>query len=202
MQRERITPERIRRFNCPEGTKQAFLWDTEAPRLAVRATAGAKAFIFESKLNRLTIRITIGDVRAWGIEEERDAVTGDVIRPGARQEARRLQTLIDQGIDPRQEKADRIAAAEEKKEQAAAREVTVGEAWSAYVAARSPKWGEHHRKAHAKAVAPGGEPVTRGRKKGQGEQTLPGMVHPLLSIRLADLNARACPGKWCKSVRD
>src|SRR5574337_254395 len=97
MQRERLTPDRIRRFSCPVAVKQTFLWDTEAPRLAVRATAGAKSFIFEAKLNRQTIRRTIGDVRAWTLED-------------ARAEARRLQTLIDQGTDPRQEEADRIAA--------------------------------------------------------------------------------------------
>lgn len=89
MQRERLNPERIRRFNCPENTKQAFLWDTVAPRLAVRATAGAKSFIFEAKLNRQTIRRTIGDVRAWNLDD-------------ARAEANRLQTLLDQGIDPRE----------------------------------------------------------------------------------------------------
>lgn len=89
MQRERLTPDRIRRFSCPVAVKQTFLWDTEAPRLAVRATAGAKSFIFEAKLNRQTIRRTIGDVRAWTLED-------------ARAEARRLQTLIDQGTDPRE----------------------------------------------------------------------------------------------------
>ena len=102
MQRERLTPERIRRFACPEGAKQVFLWDTEAPRLAVRATAGAKSFIFEAKLDRRTIRATIGDVRAWNLDD-------------ARAEARRLQTLIDQGTDPREQKRERIAAAEAKR---------------------------------------------------------------------------------------
>ncbi|MGD9710174.1 MAG: tyrosine-type recombinase/integrase [Halothiobacillaceae bacterium] len=102
MQRERLTPERIRRFTCADGTAQSFLWDTEAPRLAVRATAGAKSFIFESKLDRRTVRVTIGDVRAWNLDD-------------ARTEARRLQTEIDQGNDPRQQKAERIAAAEAKR---------------------------------------------------------------------------------------
>ena len=48
MQRERLTPDRIRRFVCTAGKAQAFLWDSVAPRLAVRATLGAKSFIFES----------------------------------------------------------------------------------------------------------------------------------------------------------
>ncbi len=103
MQRERLTPERIRRFAGAEVAGQAFLWDTEAPRLAVRATTGAKSFIFESKLNRRTIRVTIGDVRAWTLDN-------------ARTEARRLQTLIDQGTDPREQKRERIAAAEAARE--------------------------------------------------------------------------------------
>ena len=106
MQRERLSVDRIRRFNVGEGVKQAFLWDTEVPRLAVRATAGAKSFIFETKLNRQTIRRTIGSVSVWGIED-------------ARVEARRLQTLIDRGIDPREldrQEADGKAAALAKQE--------------------------------------------------------------------------------------
>jgi hypothetical protein len=98
-ERERLTPDRIRRKTLPAEVAQAFLWDTDAPRLAVRVTAGSKAFIFEAKLNRQTVRVTIGDVRAWNLDAARD-------------EARRLQTMIDQGIDPRQEKADRLAAVE------------------------------------------------------------------------------------------
>jgi integrase len=89
MQRERLTLTRIAAFNCPEGKKQAFLWDTDAPRLAVRTTTGSKSFVFESKLNRQTIRITIGDVRNWNLDD-------------AREMARHLQTLVDRGTDPRE----------------------------------------------------------------------------------------------------
>ena len=55
MNRERLTVGRINALCLPDGAKQIFLWDSEMPRLAVRATAGAKVFIFESKLNRQTI---------------------------------------------------------------------------------------------------------------------------------------------------
>jgi integrase len=123
MQRARLTPDRIRRFICPPDKRQVFLWDTVAPRLAVRATAGAKAFVFESKLNRVTVRVTIGDVNAWPLEsvwrgkgkDRREA------RRGAREEANRLSALVNQGIDPRDEKRARIAkaAAEKAEEQAA-----------------------------------------------------------------------------------
>ncbi|HEY9192523.1 MAG TPA: preprotein translocase, partial [Methyloversatilis sp.] len=69
MNRERLTLPRIAGFSCPVGKVQAFLWDIDMPRLAVRATAaGAKSFVFEGKLDRQTIRITIGDVRVWTID--------------------------------------------------------------------------------------------------------------------------------------
>ncbi|NMG15511.1 integrase family protein [Aromatoleum bremense] len=108
MQRERLTPDRIRRFACPDGTKQAFLWDTVAPRLAVRATAGAKSYIFEAKMNRQTIRRTIGDVRAWNLDD-------------ARAEANRLQVLVESGTDPREldrKEAEAKAAAKAAQEAA------------------------------------------------------------------------------------
>ena len=108
MQRERLTLARIAAFKCPEGRQQAFIWDTDAPRLAVRATAGAKSFIFEAKLGRQTIRRTIGDVKNWKLDE-------------AREEARRLQTLVDKGADPRElerEQAEAKARAKAAKQAA------------------------------------------------------------------------------------
>ena len=176
MQRERLTTDRIRRFSCPPDAKQSFLWDTDAPRLAVRATAGAKSFIFEAKLNRQTIRVTIGDVRAWNLDD-------------ARTEARRLQTLIDQGIDPRQDKADKLAAIEAKREDARRVEAPALEAWGAYIEARRPKWGARHLADHENVAKEGGEARTRGRRKGEGDKTLPGALRPLLLLPLAQIDA-------------
>ncbi|MCM8612457.1 integrase family protein [Accumulibacter sp.] len=99
--RERLTLPRITAFTCPAGQHQAFLWDSDVPRLAVRATAGSKAFFFQSKMDGQVVRITIGSVVAWTIA-------------AARAEACRLQTMIDQGADPRAEKRERIAAAARK----------------------------------------------------------------------------------------
>jgi integrase len=70
----------------------------------VRITGnGAKSFVFEGKLDRATIRRTIGSTGAWTIES-------------ARKEANRLQALLDQGIDPREldreKKAEKIAKGE------------------------------------------------------------------------------------------
>lgn len=185
MQRERLTPDRIRRFTCPDGAKQAFLWDTDAPRLAVRATTGAKSFTFESKLNRQTIRATIGDVRAWNLDD-------------ARTEARRLQTLVDQGIDPRQEKAERIAATEAKREEARRAKVLALDAWNTYIDARKARWSEAHYAAHLKVSKEGGDPITRGRKVRKDGKTLPGNLRPLLELPLNQIDAERVQS-WLKA---
>ncbi len=171
MERVRLTNERIAGFTCPSDKQQVFLWDTEAPWLAVRATTGAKSFIFESKLHRRTIRITLGDVRAWALGSVWSG-KGDArreIQRGAREEASRLKTIIDQGRDPRKVAADELAAeqaqqyeaaaAEAAKEAAALRRLTtVGEAWEKYTA-NPPKrngkpWGERHLFDHKKLMLP------------------------------------------------
>ena len=180
MQRERLTPDRIRRFNCPEGAKQGFLWDTDAPRLAVRATSGAKSYIFESKLHRQTIRQTIGDVRAWNLDD-------------ARAEARRLQTLVDQGIDPRQERADKLVALEVQREEAKRIEAPALVAWADYIEARRSKWGARTLADHQSMVSEGGKPKTRGRKKGEGDTTQPGILRALLSRPLERIDADPLP---------
>ncbi|MCB1955748.1 MAG: integrase family protein [Rhodocyclaceae bacterium] len=107
MNRERLTPTRIAAFACPEGKQQGFIWDTEVPRLAVRASGSAKSFIFEAKLAGRTVRVTIGAVDVWAV--------GD-----ARIEARRLQTLVDKGIDPRDERREKDEAREARKSAAEA----------------------------------------------------------------------------------
>lgn len=201
MERIKLTLERIAAFGCPEGKQQAFLWDTEAPGLAVRATAnGAKAFIFESKLNRRTIRITLGDVRAWVLKSV--WANGKEIQRGAREEANRLKTLIDQGKDPRQVTADEMAAIEARQqEQAAAalaedekarrNQITVGEVWGRYIEARRAKWSERHLFDHQKVIKP-------ERTKGEGDtaRTLTaGVLASLAPLPLSALTPQRI-GEW------
>ncbi|EXI67712.1 MAG: site-specific tyrosine recombinase XerC [Candidatus Accumulibacter adjunctus] len=183
MNRERLTPDRIRRLPLPEGAGQSFTWDTDAPRLAVRVTAGAKSFIFESKLNRRTVRVTIGDTRVWTLSAARD-------------EARRLQAMTDQGLDPRQEKRERIAAAQAKGAEEEAKKIELEriakpalDAWQAYLAARSPRWSQSHIGDHATVSKEGGEPRTQGRRPGESDKTLPGILRPLLLLPLAQIDA-------------
>ncbi|MFD1893367.1 integrase family protein [Ottowia beijingensis] len=170
-----LTAGAIERLSCPTGKQQAFLRDSKAPGLRVRVTAaGAKAYVFEAKLNRQTIRRTIGDVRAWTIEQ-------------ARAEANRLRVTLDAGQDPRELERERQAKAQAAKAAQAAQAVTVGETWAAYMQARRAHWGARHHADHAKLIRPGGEKAKRG-TRGRGV-TIAGPLHPLMALRLGELDA-------------
>jgi integrase len=201
MERIRLTLERIADFTCPPAKQQAFLWDTEAPGLAVRVTsAGAKSYIFESKLRRQTIRITLGDVRAWvlgsvwsGKGDERKE-----IQRGAREEASRLKTIIDLGKDPRQVAADEVEAEQAKRDDRAAanladdvaarrNQITVGEVWAAYIDERRDKWSPLHLLDHQKVIAP---------ERTKGARTLTaGVLASLAPLPLSALTAERI-GAW------
>jgi integrase len=189
--RERLTPDRIRRFECPADCAQAFLWDSEAPGLALRATrAGAKSLVFQRKLGGTAIRITIGDPQAWPLNSIWQGKGDDrrEMQRGAREEAKRLGTLIDQGIDPRVQAAEQAAATKEKREAARHSEAPALDAWAVYVTARKPKWGALSLRDHERAVKEGGEPVSRGRRPGQGDKAQPGALRALLALPLSELN--------------
>jgi integrase len=170
---QELTRALIERLRCPEGKAQAFLRDTKAPSLRVRVTAaGAKSFVFETKLRRQTIRRTIGDVLTWSIED-------------ARVEANRQRVLIDGGNDPRELEREQEAARQAKARVETAAAVTVGEAWTVYLEARRPRWGDLHYEDHVRKSKAGGEKAKRG-TRGRGK-TVAGPLYPLMKLRLAEL---------------
>lgn len=179
-----FTAGRIAAFRCPPDKAQAFLWDATAPGLGLRATpAGRPAYVFQSTYQGAAVRLTIGSPDAWSI-------------PDAREKARELQRLIDEGRDPREQKREALAAAEQRKADAAAlvqaerlAAVTAGEAWAAYLAERRPHWGKLHYRDHVKLARAGGEPSQRG-TRGRGVTTA-GPLHPLLALPLRELDAAA-----------
>jgi hypothetical protein len=88
--RVRLTAGRVEAFACPVGRAQAFLWDTEAPSLLLRATpTGRKTYAFEGRLNGATIRVTIGTAADWSLD-------------AARRRAAELKQQVDTGHDPRE----------------------------------------------------------------------------------------------------
>ena len=189
---QELTAGLIERLACPVGKTQVFLRDTKAPGLRVRATPasaknpeGMKAFVYEAKLNRQTIRRTIGDVRVWSID-------------AARTEARRLAVVVRSDKDDPRElerqqeavKAAEVAAAAAQVEAARVAAVTVGDVWPRYLAEGKPKrrdaWKPGYR-ADLEAMAGAG-----GVKKKRGVGlTRPGPLFPLLALTLAQVNEDA-----------
>lgn len=175
LNRVNLTAGRVDAFKCPQGKAQAFLWDTDTPTLALRATpTGRKTYVCEARLNGSTIRINIGTLADWPIKQ-------------ARLKAQGLKMLVDGGTDPREVERDRQAAAIEKKIAAASRALTVGEVWTVYLAARKKYWGERHYTEHGLMVNAGGLKTMRG-TRGRGV-TAPGILHILMAMPLRDLTA-------------
>lgn len=187
MARIKLTAGRVRDFACSTGKKQEFLWDSEVPGLGIRATKSAKVFIYQSRLAGKSIRIKIGDCRLWTIDST------DPDAPGARQEARRLQAMIDKGVDPRLEKQARIAAQAEKKKQAERQEAIVKDAWNDYVKDRRDRWSARHLADHESIASQGGAK----RKVGKGK-TKAGPLAKLMSMKLSDLNQTTVES-WLKT---
>ncbi|WJF91154.1 integrase family protein [Paraburkholderia bonniea] len=181
MAKVNFTAERVASFEATPGKTQTIYWDAKAPGLGLRVTsAGARAYIFESRLFGKTVRITIGDARAWLLGK-------------ARTEAARLKTVIDDGKDPREQVAEQRAAHEARKAEARRQDVTLADAWTVYIEERRQRWSELHYRDHVDLSSLGGQPKKRG--KGLTE---PGPLAALLSRKLTDLNA-ACVGEWLAS---
>jgi integrase len=181
MAKVKLTAGRIRDFGCPEGSAQAFLWDSDTKGLAIRATPagvrnpeGTKAFTYQGKLAGKDVRITIGDVGTWGIDE-------------ARIRARELGGMIDQGVDPRLVKADKIAeqVARSKLDEAGA--VTFGDALRDYVERKRRTKDGLPLKARTKDDYLAF--IASGRRKADGTDTKDGALFQIAEIPLARLTA-------------
>ena len=189
MAKVKFTAGRIAEFQCAADGLPSFLWDSVAPGLGLRVTpAGAKSYIFQAKLKGQVIRVTIGAPSAWSIA-------------AAQREAARLRVIIDNGQDPRQVKAEAIAADSARADaliaetaaklvQAKRESVTLGMVWSEYVDDRRSRWSAWHIRDHETVVSPGGVQKKRGRGI-----TEPGPLASLLDVRLVDLTGR-CIGDW------
>ena len=184
MTKQAFTVARVEAFACEAGKQQSIFWDAKTPGFGVRATAsGARAYIFEARLFGKTIRTTIGDTRSWELGK-------------ARAEANRLRGLIDGGTDPREHRAEQQAAHEARQFEAKRKDVTFGDAWDEYMAARKPSWSARHHEDHLKHANEGGKPRQRGKGLTQA-----GPLAALRPVRLADLSGERV-ASWLASEAD
>lgn len=83
----KITDRLIAETPNPETGKQAFIWDSTLAGFGVRITTGSKSYVFQSRANGKTRRVTIGRFPDWTTET-------------ARKQARKLAVDMDTGTDP------------------------------------------------------------------------------------------------------
>ncbi len=170
--RVRFTEGRVQSLSCPAGKKYGIHLDTETDGLGVRVTEnGARSYVFEKRVNKRSMRVTIGDVGSWPLKK-------------ARQRARELTVMVEQGDDPRVVADQKTAQAEAIRTEAERADLVLREVWRAYIDAHKTTWGEHHFNDHIKLARPGGEPKKKHGGKGR---TKPGPLASLMSLKLRDL---------------
>lgn len=182
--KENFTVDRVAGFKCQTGKQQSIYWDGKTPGLGLRVTSnGAKSYIFETRLHGKTLRITIGDVRTWTVAK-------------AQKEATDLKAMTDKGIDPRQQIAEQRAKAEASRQEQQRQDVTLGEAWKAYIEARRPKWSARHYADHLYIISngsPQGDDV-------QGKEKTAAALASLAPVKLSELTSEVVKAWLQKEV--
>lgn len=191
-EKENFTAERVAKYQCLGGKKQTFYWDAKTSGLGVRITsAGAKSYIFESRLHGQTLRMTIGSPKDWSLG-------------AAQAEARRLKTLTDQHIDPRKVIARQAEEARALKVDEKRRNALVAHVWQEYLAELKTKnstktkrpLSNRYIKDHENLATPGGEIKLRG--KGLTEA---GPLASLMVLKLTELTP-AKVAEWLAKETD
>jgi integrase len=176
--RVNLTAGRVDAFTCPPDKAQAFLWDTDTPTLALRATpTGRKTYVFEARLNGSTMRINIGTLADWPIKH-------------ARTKAQGLKMLVDEGTDPREVERDRLVTKAAAKAAAAAQAVTVGDVWPRYLEEGKPKRRDAWKPGYLASIKTMSAAGGVKKKRGDGV-TRSGPIYPLLALPLGDVTEDA-----------
>ncbi|MFU8927226.1 tyrosine-type recombinase/integrase [Acinetobacter puyangensis] len=167
----KFTTNKVTKLDKPEGSKnQIFYWDIDTPGLSVRVTQNEnRSYIFQGRVSGKSLRITIGDVNTWALDD-------------ARKEARRLQQLCDQGIDPRRNKAEEVQKNDEFSQKKQNEKITFGDVFNEYIEANKYLWSDAHLKDHISLSHRGGEKKIRG-----SGLTIPGSIAPLFDVPLVGI---------------
>ena len=169
-----FTAPRVKGFKCPTGKAQVFYWDASTAGLGLRVSPTSRAYVFQSEYQGRSLRVTIGSPDAWTI-------------PDAQKRAKALQRTIDDGRDPREVKAETVAADVAKREVEKQVGLTVADVWPRYMAEGKPKrrteWKPRYVSDLNRAAAMGGAPKVRG--KGT---TKPGHLAALMPLALASID--------------
>lgn len=168
-----FTTARVANFKPRAGKIQDFQWDTTAPGLGQCVSKTSSAYVFQSRLNGKSLRLTIGKTAAWRLSD-------------VREEARRLQVMVDSGLDPRLMKAANIAAelaARDAQTRLDSKQTLIARvAWDAYIAAPHRNWGAQHKTDHITAANEGGTDCKIGNRKAKAAPLASLLKKPLHEI--------------------
>ncbi len=160
--RVKFTVPKVENFASVDG-KEAFLWDSDTPGLGLRVTGkGGKSYIFRYNVGNRRNRLTIGSFKVWTL-------------PAARQEARRLHQLLDQGEDPRK-------ARKAQRNTEGANSLRFKEVFEEYLKANKARWSDRHYDDNLFHSRPDG-----------------GVLWPILQKRLADIDQQTV-NRWAQNV--
>jgi len=180
----KLTPVRIQAAACDPGKSYIELWDTEAAGLGLRVTAkGAKSYFFQYRIDGKAARITIGATGTW--------VIGD-----ARKEATKLKVLVDQGMDPRDERRSKTKEREARKAKEKDEALTLRELWDDYLQEHQSGWSAPHLRDHHAVMREPGLPRERAKVK----ETIAGPLWSLANERVVDIPHKVEP--WLKRETD
>ena len=176
MAKVRLTQKRIAELENGGPGKQSFLWDSDVAGLGVRAIGRQKYYIIQSRLNKKVFQYKIGDIGLFTVES-------------ARMEAKRLLLMIEQGVDPREQKRLIVAEQEEVKtsrnrqnSELNVKAMVVADVWDEYINERKPHWGDLHFQDHLRLSQSGGCMAK------QGNRILkPGPLAPIMRLSLSEL---------------
>lgn len=169
--RIKLTPVRVQALACESGKTFSEFWDTEAQGLGLRVTAnGARSYFFQFRIDGKAARMTIGATGTWAI--------GD-----ARKEATRLKVLVNQGIDPRDEKKAKTEEREARKAKEKEQALTLKQLWDAYVEEHGSGWSASHLRDHHAVMREPGLPVPRLKS----QKTIAGPLWSLAPLRVVDV---------------
>ena len=183
LSRVKFTASTAEKFCCPDGLKEALIWDDGEKTLCLRArVSGRSAYYFQSRFGGKVVKIKIGDTSDIGVTLHY-----------ARATARGYQADIDKGIDPRSAKRAAKAIVEAEKESQLRESLTVEIIWNEYVAANAIYWSPAYHHDHNKAMQAGGSRRMRSKKK-----TVSGALYSLRNQPISDLTPTILTD-WVKS---
>jgi integrase len=136
-----LTEQRVRVLTCPKGKVDVFYQDEKVKGFAVRVYAtGVRTFVYRYRILGKSAKIVIGSIHDMHVSE-------------ARKQAQKYGQLVAEGRDPREAKAENLAAVQSRQEEAKRKAVTFRNAWEAYLEARKSHWGERNYLDHILASA-------------------------------------------------